>query len=310
MQRILAAARHSGMEIASARRLTPVLVLGAALMCAGCGNTTDPGGTAGAGASSDAGTSSDADPSSPAGGTELADRTFLSTATTGHELVPGSSVSLSFEGSQVRANAGCNSIFGEYAVTQGSLQVAQLGSTEMACAPELMDQDQWLIAFLEGGPSLVVSGDTLTLRDGDDELVLTDRVVADPDRPLEGTTWQLDTHYSGDAASHWAGMESATLTLTDGRARVATGCNTGSATYTLDGDQLTFGPLMLTRMACAEPAMELEHLVVGALDGQSLTVRSEAGQLTLTGEDGTGLGLRAVDSASGDTDSSSRTKEP
>lgn len=225
-------------------------------------------------------------------------------------MVPDSSVSLSFEGSRVRASAGCNSIFGEYAVSQGSLQVAELGSTEMACTPELMDQDQWLIAFLQGGPSVVVSGDTLTLSDGDVELVLTDRVVADPDRPLEGTTWQLDTHYTADAASHWAGMERATLTLAEGRARVATGCNTGSATYTLDGEQLTFGPLMLTRMACEEPAMELERLVVGILDGQRLTVSIEAGQLTLKGPDGTGLGLRAVDSASGDSDSSGATKAP
>lgn len=285
MQRILVTARHSCMEIVTVARLTPTLVLGAALMLAGCGSTTDPGAT------SDPGTTSQG------GSEELGDRTFISSSVTGHDLVADSSVRLTFTGSQLSVTAGCNTLFGEYAVSQGSLSVTQLAGTEMGCPPELMAQDEWLATFLQSSPRLEVSGETLTLSDGAVELTLTDRVLAEPNQELEGTTWELDTHYANEAAAHWAGMENATLTLADGKAAVATGCNSGRASYTLEGDQLTFGPLMLTRMACPEPAMELERLVVGALDGQSLTVAIEAGQLRLTAPDGTGLGLHATTSA-------------
>ena len=38
-----------------------------------------------------------------------------------------------------------------------------MGSTEMACEPPLMAQDQWLSNFLTSGPTYTLDGDTLTL---------------------------------------------------------------------------------------------------------------------------------------------------
>lgn len=239
--------------------------------------------------------------------TDLDGRTFISSGITGHELVEGSVVRMAFEGGQLSVQAGCNNLFAAYAVEQQTLRVATMGSTQMGCEQDLMDQDQWLAGFLEGGPTAVVDGDELTLSDGATELVLTDRVVADPDRPLVGTTWQLESHRSDDAVSHVAGMEKATLRFDgQGRLQVHTGCNRGSATYAVEGDTVVIGPVMLTRMACPEPAMQIETLLTQAIDQQTLSVSIEADRLTLksTGEgddgSGSGLGLRAVPDPAGD----------
>ena len=43
------------------------------------------------------------------------------------------------------------------------------------------------------------------------------------------------------------------------------GCNRFSGSYTLNGDSLRFGPLVMTRMACAD-GMELARDLSAALD--------------------------------------------
>ena len=282
MEQGVAAARHTGMELLRALRLTPVLVIGLALALSACGDQTAPG------------AGSETSEPSASTGEELAGRTFVSTGVNGRELVDGSQVQLTFEASALSARAGCNTLFGDYAVEEQTLRVGAMGSTEMGCEQALMEQDQWLAGFLEAGPTVRIDGDELTLSAGEAELVLTDRVVADPDRPLEGTTWQLESHRSNDAVSNITGMDKASLRFDgEGRVQVRTGCNQGSATYEREGDTVVIGPVMLTRMACPEPAMEIEALVTSALDQQTLTVSVEADRLTLDGDD-SGLGLVAV----------------
>lgn len=57
-----------------------------------------------------------------------------------------------------------------------------------------------------------------------------------------------------------------TLTLDDdGRAFGSGGCNHWFASYRLDGDQLSFGPLGSTRKLCAEALMEQEQRFFEAL---------------------------------------------
>ena len=119
-----------------------------------------------------------------------------------------------------------------------------------------------------------------------------DRRVAEPDRPLADTLWQLTTLIDGDSASSVPNGSYATLQLADGRLLVATGCNTGSATATVTGGTLVLGPLMLTRKACSDELMRLESSVVAVLDG-TITFTIEADSLTLTRGD-LGLGYLAV----------------
>jgi heat shock protein HslJ len=74
----------------------------------------------------------------------------------------------------------------------------------------------------------------------------------------------------------------------DGTARVDTGCNTGRTVVRVDGDTLVFGPTSTTRMACRQPAREIERRVLEVLDGPSDYVSFDGSVLVVT-RAGTGL---------------------
>ena len=250
------------------------LVATLALVAAACGDDSSSG----------------ADPTSPPvlaidGGT------YLSTAVTGQTLVDGSRLTLFFDSERIGANAGCNSMGGSFTVEDGVLVVSDLATTEMFC-DGLMDQETWYSEFLTSKPTITQDGDTLTLASGDVTIEMLDREIADPDRPLEGTTWTIDSVITGDAVS--SGMVTGSITLADGTATIDTGCNTGSGTYELvdGGLGITFGPIALTKMACEKDATDLEAQFLTVLDG-TVTVSIEAASITfMNGENG--LGGRAA----------------
>lgn len=226
-------------------------------------------------------------PSAPA----LDGRTFVSTNVQGQRLVPGSAVRMRFQGSQLGISAGCNQMSGAYAITDGRLTTGQMAMTEMACDEPRMAQDTWVAAFVDGA-AVTLAGDTLTLTDGDVTMTLTDREVADPDRPLEGTRWILDGIVSGDAVSSVPAGVTAVLTIANGQMQVEAGCNTGSASVAVTDATLTIGPLGLTKKGCAPAAMAVERAVTSVLSGK-VDYTIEADVLTLT-TDGVGLTLRAA----------------
>lgn len=218
-------------------------------------------------------------------------RTFLSTASTGHSLVPGSQVRLSFQGDTLGINAGCNSMGGVYQVVDGRVVTGQMSTTEMACAEPLMAQDQWISAFVSGA-GVTLDGDTLTLAKDGVTLTLVDREVVDPDRPLLGTRWIVDGVVSGDTVSSLPVGVVAALTFSDGSVDVESGCNRGSGGVEVLDATMSFGPIAMTKMACAEPAMSVEAAVTAVLSGE-VAYHIEADTLTLTAF-GKGLILRAM----------------
>ena len=230
-------------------------------------------------------------------GAALAGRTFLSTAVDGFTLVEGTQISLTFDGSNVAAVAGCNNLASTWSVEGDVLVVGPMAMTEMACdPPALMDQDTWLSSVLTSRPTVAIDGPTLTLSATGATVTFTDREVADPDRPLEGTTWQVESFISADAVSSLALARIPTLRLEGGSAQVDTGCNRGSGTYELGDGELTFGPLATTRAACVDDlASQAEQQVLATLTG-TVTFEIEADVLTLRAGD-VGLVLRAAPGA-------------
>lgn len=233
---------------------------------------------------------------------QLTGRTFLSSAVEGYTLVDGTRITLTFDGTNIAAQGGCNSIGSTWSLEGDVLVVPEVRSTMMACEPAaLMDQDTWLSAVLTSRPTVTLDGDTLTISADGSTVTLVDREVAEPDRSLDGTTWTLETIVSADAASSVpTGVRPATLVFDGTNVAVDTGCNTGRASYTMTADDITFGPVALTRMACVDPAgSAVEQAVLTVLTGTA-TVDIEAGVLTMTnGTDG--LVLRAPADASGTT---------
>lgn len=63
--------------------------------------------------------------------------------------------------------AACNRYFGRIGVDAGSIAISQIGSTRMACAPPVMEQERRFLAALQAAASWERRGDVLLLFDTD-----------------------------------------------------------------------------------------------------------------------------------------------
>ncbi|UQN06708.1 META domain-containing protein [Deinococcus sp. QL22] len=70
------------------------------------------------------------------------------------------------------------------------------------------------------------------------------------------------------------------------------GCNFINGPVTLSGNQLSFGVLVSTRVACSVAVGQQETALIKALSGQTLTAIRVADSLTLTTKDGSELNIR------------------
>ncbi|MQA62226.1 MAG: META domain-containing protein [Actinophytocola sp.] len=224
-----------------------------------------------------------------------ADRTFLSTSVTedgkDRPLVRGTRIRLTIDNERLSVDAGCNSLSGNARLDGDRLVVDNMGGTEMGCEPELADQDSWLSGFLTGGPSWRLEGDTLRLTMGGTTIELLDRPVADPDRPLRETNWQLDTLVDGETASSLPGEAKAHITFGEnGRATGNAGCNDFSAQFEEAGEEITFSAVTTTRKSCGGTRDEVEQAVLAVLEA-SPTYEIVAGRLRLAAPSGNELGF-------------------
>ena len=227
------------------------------------------------------------------GGGELRGKVFVSTSVTEQgkprALVDGTSVELRFtDDGRLIANAGCNMMQGPVSLDDGKLSVGDLSVTAMGCPkPELHTQDDWLSKLLSATPSWQLKDSNLVLTGSDAEIVLA------PEAParLEGGEWKVDTLVSADAASSVPGAVPATLTFAGGKVEVFTGCNTGSASYRVDGQTITFEQLVHTDKACGPDETMVEKAVLAALTGQ-VTYRIDRSSLSLTNTKGDGVQLK------------------
>jgi heat shock protein HslJ len=221
---------------------------------------------------------------------------WLSTAVTedgaDRPLVDGTRIRLGFSDGQLSASAGCNSMGGDYRFEAGLLVFEGGAMTEMGCDDERHAQDDWLFGFLGSQPAVAQQGDKLTLTSGDVVIALQDREVAEPDLPLTGTTWTVDTILSGDAASSVPDGAVASLVFTDqGRLEVNTGCNGGSGTYEATDHSLRIGDVAQTLIGCEGAVAQLEAAVLAVINAEEIEYAIDAGSLTLMAGD-QGLVLR------------------
>lgn len=222
-----------------------------------------------------------------AGGTptveDLEGRSFVVTAAEGYEVVPDSSIVLQFGEGRIVIEAGCNTMGTQFGIQDGLLTMGEMIQTEKACAPALMAQDQFMSDFLYN-TTIVLDGDTLTLTKDAVSMTLTDREVAQPDLPLEGTTWVVNSMIDTTSVSSMPDGVEATLVFSNGEVQVNSGCNTGSGPATISEDTITFGPIATTRMACDDATMEAEGAILVVLQGEVNYV-IESTSLALTGDE-------------------------
>ncbi|MEV4124964.1 META domain-containing protein [Nocardia sp. NPDC049707] len=226
-------------------------------------------------------------------------RTFVSTGVEGEQIPGGGPMTLTFADGRISANSGCNTVSGTVDLTEGILHVGTLASTLMACPDERNQADSWQDKVLAALPKWRLDNSTLTLTGKEITVTLLDKKVAQPDRPLIGTTWIVSALMTPDAQIRSQTLDDVKPTLTiaaDGAVSGNAGCNrmTGHATPSpaANGPDVTF-QIGTTEMACAPEIMEIEQAVLKVLDGKT-TATIDAQTLILRNTNGFGLTLRAA----------------
>jgi heat shock protein HslJ len=172
-------------------------------------------------------------------------------------------VTVQFEGGQARGFSGCNNFSGGYQRKGDRLQLGQLASTMMACPEPAMAVENAFQAAFAGTLQYTVDGDRLTLSAASGGSLSFTR-EAPPQ--LDGSSWEV-TGYNNNRQAVVGVIGDPAITLTFGAEEVSgsAGCNRFWASYTTDGDSISFGPTATTRMACDEPLMTQEREFLAAL---------------------------------------------
>jgi len=192
-----------------------------------------------------------------------------------------------FEEGQASGNASCNRFFAAYMLEGNQLSFDQVGSTMMGCPEPMMSQEQAFLTNLGLVASYEIAGAQLTLLDASGAAVLTFEVQTPT--PLTNTLWQATGYNNGrgGVTSLVIGTEINATFSDDGTLSGSAGCNNFTATYSVEGQQISIMPMATTMMLCPEPEgiMEQEAEFIAAL-GTAATYAIEGDQLALRMADG------------------------
>ena len=224
---------------------------------------------------------------SPSGGT-LTGQVWALTSLAGKAPLKDTGITIQFntEGT-VSGSSGCNQYSGTYTASGSSLTIdTPLASTMMMCAQPVMVQENAYQAALATVKAYTVSGDKLTLYGPNNTEIASYKATS---QDLAGTSWQVIGYNNGKQAvtSVIAGTEMDIQFGKDGSVSGNSGCNTYNGSYTVKGNQIQFGPMASTRMACGDPAgiMEQEQQYLAALE-TAATYQIEGNALELRTSDG------------------------
>lgn len=215
---------------------------------------------------------------------------------TGGVLPAGIRLTLDFgDAGGVGGTAGCNSYFGTVASTAGGITITGIGSTEMACEPEVMEREMRFLTALGRVTAFARNEGRLSLVAGDGAVSIDlAPFVPEADRPLAGTTWELTTLLDGDSASSIIAGTTPTLEVDDlaGRLSGSTGCNSFFGPAAFADQTVSVGALAATKMACEPAVMAQESFVLEVL-GAAATWEIDGTTLRITAADGRSLEFSA-----------------
>jgi heat shock protein HslJ len=203
-------------------------------------------------------------PSTPGNG--LAGTSWAVTAVAG---VPSSGATLVFSDALAGGWAGCNSFRAPYEAAAGSLSFGPVATTLKACDEPVMAFERDYLEALGVVAAYAITDDALALSDASGAEVLTFQAQAPAS--LEGA-WEVTGYLigSGDTAAVTSPIADTPVIITfgpDGIVSGTAGCNQFSGGYGVEGRDITIGPLMSTKMACADDLMAQEAAVIAALEG-------------------------------------------
>jgi heat shock protein HslJ len=197
-------------------------------------------------------------------------------------------------GGNVIGNSGCNGYFGSYTLTDTMLHINTLGTTNMACSPyTINDQETAYLGALPHVEQFHLDGDSLTLASGDSNVQLDFHAIHSA--ALAQSTWKLtqlivDGHEQPLAPSHAPTLHLQSQDDRSGKIQGTGGCNAYSGSYTLTDTMLRMSISASTQVGCQSIVSTPENAYLQALprveryylQGDTLTLGSADGSVRLT----------------------------
>lgn len=191
---------------------------------------------------------------------------------------------------RLAGSGGCNRFFGTWEQSRSRLVLTVGGATDMACAPEVMDQEAAVLETLGRVRSFRRTEGGLELLDSAGATVLRYRAGV---QDLEGTAWTATGINNGRGALESSDTtELASLRFgADGTVSGASGCNSFSAPVELTPpDRIRVGEVESTAMGCSPELATQEQQYLAALraatryelSGSTLTLRDDQGAMQAT----------------------------
>ena len=190
---------------------------------------------------------------------------------------------------QIKGFAGCNDYSGSFqAAPDGTLVIPPLATTEMACQ-QWMEQEVTYLNGLQTARSFGFNSQgRLEIMFGDQSKPTHILIYTSSAKPLTGTNWTLVSY--GDPASPQPAPAETVITAVfspEGFVSGFSGCSQYNASYSLQDQQITLGPLATTQMTCPT-GMETEQAYLQALaKAQEFAISGQT--LTITGNEGTAV---------------------
>lgn len=200
-------------------------------------------------------------------------------------------VTAEFAAGKVSGSGGVNRYSATCTTTSdGGITVAQVAATQMAGPPAAMDQEQAYFSALSHATSFSVSGDTLTLSDGQGAVVV--RYKAVQPIALQGTEWKALAYNNGKGGlqSIVAGSAITATFAADGALTGSATINSYSTSYTTgSGGAMTIDGAIRTNMMSGPKKLVRQELAYLAALPKTATYSIEADELWLRDAGGAAL---------------------
>jgi heat shock protein HslJ len=206
-------------------------------------------------------------------------------------LVDSHPVTLTMTDEEIGGTAACNGYGATVTVSGSTIEIGELASTAMACAPdEVMESETQYLEALPRVEEFSNTAERLTLTGEGVELSF----IALPQVPiadLTGTVWVLESLIKGATASSADGDRATLELFTDGSMLGSTGCRNLHGRYIVSGADVVMTEMAAEGECPADLQGQDSHVVSVLGDGFRASVDGQT--LTLTSVGDLGLGYIA-----------------
>ena len=194
----------------------------------------------------------------------------------GTAVAPDAGITITFAADATLSGFdGCNQYSASWQSDGTTLTVGPIAATRTSCTAAVKALESQYLGLLQDAKSWSLNGTAVVVVTTDGPTLV---FAGPPASAAIAGSWALS---SVDGTPVAAGIAATAIFGTDGSLTGSGGCNTFDGTYTVDGANLTVGPLAATRKFC-ESSSQLESAYLDALQGA--TGWAVAGStLTLTG---------------------------